>query len=336
MAKAVKHTVVTTVVLGSVLCVMFIMFPDKDDTKNTEPASSYTIDDSHDNDENIPLEKVVAEVAEEEASIDVNSQSEGPSPIPVQSDLASFAGFGHNSAEDTRVWKKDEERRQAAIKTCMQQQGYEYTIDLPTYISADDDVSVSDVQAIMAQETTNDQYVNSLGDLERVAYYLALYGVEDPNSESELDQNQEQGSCFGDALRDIPGVYAIASSLHDVYAEVDNAVWDDPISKAVESDWSKCMFDAGHSFESHPDMFAHIGERTSEYLVQVDQQLVVDPAVATEVALIESDSENCNSAISYHERLQTVRARHENEFVEQYREVLEGTVVRTPPSKNAF
>jgi hypothetical protein len=175
-----------------------------------------------------------------------------PQGAAAASPLAAYPGFGHNAAADEAQYRREQTSRDQSIARCMQSAGLRYT-------------PVADVQRPLHRETgqsrtaaapvdVNERYARSLSGAERTRYYVALYGVPNPNGESAGalwdPRSSSGGGCWGDALRAIPGVYAARSALAADYVALRRSIRDDPRVTAAQQSWGECMRARGFAYSS--------------------------------------------------------------------------------------
>jgi hypothetical protein len=168
---------------------------------------------------------------------------------------------------------------------------------------------------------SNTRYVQSLAPERREAYYLALYGIADPNAEDAQTQSaanpENGGGCSGEALRALPGVYAARSSLASEYVALRRAVQRNARVLAQERQWSTCMARLGIRYNS-PDALAADVERIKT------RENPATPSPNTELLTRTSEAaEGCSQAARLDETIAEVTRERESEFVARHRALLE-------------
>lgn len=230
------------------------------------------------------------------------------------SPLAQYPGFGHDHEADEVRFRRQELAQQQAIARCIQGAGFQYT---PT-------PSVVGPRAANAREARgaprpdpNERYAASLSPAQRTRYYLALYGVPDPNDEENLwdPRSPTGGGCWGEATRAIPGVYSARSALVREFLELRSSIPRDPRVAAAEQRWSECMRARGFSYgrpqsiRAQQDSAAVRGALTPELERRHRQAMEVAPECVT-VARLDSITA-------------AVRFEKEAEFVATHKDVLD-------------
>ena len=124
----------------------------------------------------------------------------------------------------------------------------------------------------------NQEYVESLSDSERDAYYEALYGESpeiDPSlSEEEIDelfQDFVPTGCENEARSEVYGAGFFGGEQSDAMEEFNDLqtdLWEriqaDPRVVEATAEWQACMGEAGHEFSDEEDMWMTISERMNE------------------------------------------------------------------------
>ena len=201
-------------------------------------------------------------------------------PAPA-SPLASYPGFGHNPAADEARFRREDAARQRRIARCMTEKGFDYQ---PPADETNPARERGSAQA-QAKRSSGADAAAALPADRRVAYYLALYGVEDPNDPQRLwnPTSETGGGCWGDALRTFPGVFAARSALAEELAQMRMAVFEDSEVRAADARWGQCMTGKGHKATSVHDVVAEGGPPSGAVTAAVGQCRVssgLDAAVA--------------------------------------------------------
>jgi hypothetical protein len=211
--------------------------------------------------------------------------------ILTKSPLAVYPGFGHNMQADETRFDRESLAREQLIARCMRQQDLPYTAVPP--IRIDEIISPGETPKPLIDP--NAEYAESLEPDERQAYYLALYGIPDPN-DPRADRLHDPdsptgGGCSGEAFRTIRGVYAAQSDLNEQYIAMRRSVMQDERVKAAEQRWSACMQDRGYEYASPRDLLAALDQATlqeaiiTELTQQHQQAMDVADTCGTEVEL---------------------------------------------------
>lgn len=251
--------------------------------------------------------------------------AQGPSAAQslstAQSPLAVYPGFGHHPQADDARFEREELAREGMIEGCMAAAGFEYQ-SAPS-IDVDDYPDLESALAA-AQENPNERYVASLAPVERERYFVALYGVPDPYSESADDLHDPEslvgGGCAAEALRTLPGVYAAKNALRAELAALEREVAMDARVLASEERWSPCMAARGHSYATPRELHGEIDET----LAQAEAfGRPPSPEVAREHGLALADARVCDSQAALRSAVAAARREHEAAFVEAHRTILD-------------
>jgi hypothetical protein len=168
----------------------------------------------------------------------------------VGSPLAAYPGFGHNKDADEAQYLREDLQRQQMIARCMTAAGHPY---VPVAPARNPQKAANLASRDPPPRDPNDVHAMSLPLQGREAYYLALYGVRNPNArEGPLwdPRSATGGGCWGDALRAIRGVYAAASELVEPYIAMRRSVLRDARVTAAAQRWSECMRGRGFAYTS--------------------------------------------------------------------------------------
>jgi hypothetical protein len=244
----------------------------------------------------------------------VADTSEGLTTAHDESPLSAYPGFARKRGPDDVRYRRREIALHRYIAHCMQQAGFQYT------------ATPSLVNTPTPPQDENQHYAASLSPERRTRYNLTLYGVPDPNDESNLwnPNSPTGGGCWGEAMRAIPSVYAAKSKLMTQYHAMERSIAGDPRVQAAERLWSECMRSRGFSYarpQSIParrDSAAIRGTPSPELRRELEreygQALEAAPACATAVGL---DSVKA-----------AVRVDKETDFVRTHKHVLDRHVER--------
>ncbi len=141
-------------------------------------------------------------------------------------------------------------------------------------------------QEMFAEESADDfvdpnqDYVESLSDSERDAYYSALYGaspeIDESLSEEEINEIFEDfvpTGCESEARAEVygPGFFGDGAQseamqeFNDLQQDLYERVEADPRVVEVQAAWQACMSEAGHDFADEQDMYESLNERMNEF-----------------------------------------------------------------------
>ncbi|MEM9609120.1 MAG: hypothetical protein AAGA99_16980 [Actinomycetota bacterium] len=221
--------------------------------------------------------------------------------------LSEFMGWNQDQQDFEEEYAVQEAEAQELMVSCMAEQGFEYQPVDHGEVDFFDPYTDSDVEpgtrewaetygygwltffeeeqagfAVGEAETftdPNEEYLQSLSDGERDAYYRALYGDEpdfDPSlSDEELDElfstfvptgcdAEARAEVFGDGFfggggsEEMEEFWALSEEL---YQRIEG----DPRVAEASGEWSACMADAGHDFSTQEDIFLALDERSQEF-----------------------------------------------------------------------
>lgn len=234
-------------------------------------------------------------------SAESSAQSGGP---PKTSPLSAYPGFGHNDRADETRFIREEAERERAIASCMRDAGFRYN---PAPSVAVTGPMLNPAGKSAGPIDQNERYARSLTDDKRREYYMALYGIPDPNDQTNLwdPRSTTGGGCSGNALRAIPGVYAGRSALIEEYETMLTEVRADGRVKQAEAKWAECAKSKGLSFASPTVAYA-------------DLDLNPQGSAARRLLIAE-----CAASSSLNETAADVRAEHEARFVTRHKVTLE-------------
>jgi hypothetical protein len=235
--------------------------------------------------------------------------------VPMQSvsaqerGLGRYPGFGHDRQAEQATFARQVVAREQEIARCMQEAGHQYT-PFPRAINP----RVGERPERPAPDP-NEARARGLPEAERRQYYLALFGVEDPNAEEGLwDPNSDEGGgCWGEAMRAVPSVYSVRARLAQEYTAMLRAIVQDPRVRAAEGRWARCMEARGHPFATVVEL------RSAADQARADGS---EAAIARASEALEA-SRACEAEAGLRAALNEARIEHEEEFVRQNRAVLD-------------
>lgn len=228
------------------------------------------------------------------------------------SDLAQYPGFGHNPDADIRAHAADEAKRQQSILQCMKAAGFDYHPEVSAVGRADAPAATRSKRP----PSKNATYAASLTGDRLTQYNMTLYGIPDPNSETNLwdPSSPTGGGCWGEALRATSGVFAASTALASDYVAMRREANEDPEVKTAEAQWSSCMREAGHNFES-------IGEFNG--VVSNNGEARGREKVSPEaLGPMKTQSDQCLETAKFVDVQRGARTRAENRFVVRHKATL--------------
>ena len=237
--------------------------------------------------------------------------------IPTLTPLAKYPGFDHYPQSDERRYEQEELAREALIAKCMAGQGFPYVVSAPS-IRIDGSVT-RDESREFGENDPNTVYEQSLSPEARKRYYVALYGIPDPNDESAVHEGSYGGGCIGAAHRSLPGVYATRIALRDEFEKLLETIESDPRVAAAELRWADCMTSRGYQ-----------GAPPGQFWASLEDSLLQSGISAEEgnakVEQAEADGQICRGEAQLDAALREARIEHEAAFVEAHRDELEASL----------
>lgn len=209
-------------------------------------------------------------------------------PQGERTTIAGLLGMDSNSSEDP---EEAERAAQKIIADCMQQEGWEYIpVEQPDGVfeySEEDELArieregfgiayytlyqgTEQVDDPYAEwEDPNQDYVDSLSEAERQAYYDSLYGTQeeqeagmimsvDPETGDEYGESYGPGpGCQGEGYGGANGEQSpeLMMAMQKYYQELQDRYASDPRIIKMNDDWSSCMADAGYDYPSQEDFW---------------------------------------------------------------------------------
>lgn len=201
------------------------------------------------------------------------------------------------------------------IFQCMKSAGFEYHPETATVVR--NNTTTPSEARKRPKKSRNEAYRESLAGDKLQQYNMTLFGVPDPNSETELwnPNSPTGGGCWGDALRSVKGVFEASRALTREYVEMRRSVSRDPRVTAAEAKWSKCMAGKGHEFGSLADFRA---------IVYNQGEIPGRPKVPMErLPEANAASDACLAESGYGDAEQGARVDAENAFVRNHKAKLD-------------
>jgi len=237
------------------------------------------------------------------------------SKAPPQSALASYAGFGHNAESDMRAFAADEAKRQQSIFQCMRKASFDYFPETGAIVRAA--ASPINERRKAPPQSRNQVYREGLAPDKLQQYNLALFGVPDPNSETQLwdPSSPTGGGCWGEALRSVRGVFDASRALTREYVQARQSVAQDSRVTAAEAKWASCIRGKGFAFQKLSDA------RAAFYNGGIVPGQAATPASSIDQLGAASDA--CLAEAQYQEAEQLARTDAENKFVREHKSTLD-------------
>ncbi len=210
------------------------------------------------------------------------------------SPIGALLGFdGRNQEDQQAEFAQREREAQDEIRRCMAAEGFEYEpMDQGEgfFFSEEEDLSpeervlkygygmstyFGEEQEFFEEEAAfqdpNQDYVESLSDAERDAYFRALYG-ESPEFDETLSEEELEAlfedfvptGCQSEAYDDIYGGDE-SQAFYETFGDQMEAMWEriqaDPRIVAERDAWVACMAEAGYAFSSQEDVYQELESR---------------------------------------------------------------------------
>ena len=171
--------------------------------------------------------------------------SVGNGAVPVSDatsrPLSEFEGFGITTAQvdaEESQYEIDDAKRQQLIAACMAERGFEYT-PRPSSIVVTEDLTPAELERLVLDPDS--AYLDGLAPDRLLDYNMALTGYEDPNDPTA---GAAKG-CVGEAHAQVPGIFAVRSSLTKELIELEEAIRTDPAVLEAKKQWAACMVAVG-------------------------------------------------------------------------------------------
>lgn len=272
-----------------------------------------------------------------------------------------MALYGGDLSEDEQIAKseRDNREREELIAQCMAEEGFDYLpaiYDGSMTFSSGDEWKPDDREWVAQygygmvnwpgkdeqQENTgeewvdpNQDYVESLSDTERNAYYEALHGPPIPEDQMSEDGsyewNWETAGCYGWAQHEMEGDNPLSSEAHkpimDAINEFYMSMQTMPEFAEIDAAWSDCMADAGHSgFASQTEAQTSMSDELNKYYENQTEWVENDPALdelaEKEVALALVDLD-CRQKLDYTKKRLAVTFELEEKFIADHKAELD-------------
>ena len=211
--------------------------------------------------------------------------------------LADFFGYGDDDPEGAQArYREEEAERQELIRTCMAEEGFDYTPVTPPEDSFQVWGPEDEEERVRTQgfgvttwygnedqfdqgvewEDPNQEMIDAMSESEQTAYYEALWGSEeeqmegattevDPETGEEYQVFEGWGAgCEGEASEAVYGDQSSADELWQELSPEMDAMYEriqaDPRVVEFEETWAACIAEAGFGYESREDMYNEVYE----------------------------------------------------------------------------
>lgn len=281
------------------------------------------------------------------------------SDSPLGKYLSSIWGGDLSEDEQMERFAKENVEREELTAQCMTEQGFEYLPVTQTgsmMFSSGDEWKPDDAEwvaqygygmvnfpgkdAAPSEEEQpyvdpNEDYVASLTESERTAYYEALHGPAVPEEELDEDGSYEwdweTAGCYGFAQHEMEGDNPALSEEHKPVMDAINEFYASLETSTdfaeIDAAWAACMADAGHAgFARQQDASASISEELNEYYENQTEWVEDDPALdglaEKEIALALVDLE-CREEVDYRATQQEASFALEEQFIADHKAELD-------------
>ena len=275
---------------------------------------------------------------------------------PLSQYFSSVYGSDLSTEEQEERYREDEREREDLMAQCMSEEGFEYIPNLQSgsfssggmewepdsreWVSQygygminypGRDEPMTEDQYVDA----NSDYVESLSESERNAFYEALHGPgpdeETMASDEPMEWDWTTAGCYGWAENERGVEDPFSSEEHAPLMEALNKFYEDAMNSPefaeIDAAWASCMTDAGHpGFSTQYEAQNSVGDE-SNALYEDNPEAGPDEALMTalsekeiELALVDLD---CREETDYRDRQQEIQAEKEQQFVDDHKEQLE-------------
>lgn len=268
--------------------------------------------------------------------------------------------YGGNLSEEEQIAKseKDNIEREELVAQCMVEEGFDYVPAIypsSMMFSSGDEWKPEDREWVAQygygmvnwpgkNEQTdpgtewvdpNQEYVESLSESERTAFYEALSGPPVPEDQMSEDGsyewNWETSGCYGFAQHEMEGEDPLQSEAHkplmDAIQEFYTSMQSSSDFADIDAAWADCMADAGQTgFATQSDAQNSLSEELNAYYEKQTEWIENDPALdelaEREVALALVDLD-CREKVDYAKKRLAVTFELEEKFVADHKAELE-------------
>lgn len=227
---------------------------------------------------------------------EVSQESFTTTPMAVAMGYADFDEAEQGAMQERFV--AEERERQEIIAECMREQGFEYTAQDPSQFMGFESGDMFDglepgtrefaerfgygnsttIEQQMSQsvdqgyEDPNQEYVESLPESGRAAFYEALHGEQpeyDPTSEDGGEEAMvwEPSGCEGEAYEATGNGFGAGltdedqQDFQELMTDLYERVEADPRIASANEEWAACMGEAGYAFSKQEDVWEAMDER---------------------------------------------------------------------------
>lgn len=286
----------------------------------------------------------------------------------VFAELDDFSGMSEEEmqAESDRQMMEIEELTAA----CMAEQGFEYIpVDWSEsggVISAETDVDYesreyaeqygygittmysedeSSSSEEDAPEDPNQAIVEAMSPAEQEAYYEALYGQMDEEPAEGEEISYEPSGCSGEAQMQVygdqmelwedPRFEELFEAMDQIYTDAEN----DPRMAELNTAWSDCMADAGHTDLADPSAAQDSIMTAADGLwSESEDPSDIEPEMADlrerEIALATADWD-CKDSVDYQQTSLEIQFEYEEEFVEEWQADIDALIAAYQEAQSA-
>ena len=280
---------------------------------------------------------------------------------PLSAFFTSSYGGELSPAEKEKKFSEDQRERENLVARCMTQKGFKYApniqnMSIPS--SASEEVWELDSHEWVAQygygvinypgrdetfvsedsgyKDINDDYVKTLTDWERQAFYEALYGpdidgVDTSAHDAAIEWDWSAAGCSGWAEHERIGEDPTVADEHQPLMEALNNFSkhrdSSPALAAIDADWHRCMINVGEpSFTTQVDAPTNISAQLNALNEGSPEISLDDPAIVglgkREIELALKDL-NCREETRYRSRVREVHDKQEQQFIDDHLTELE-------------
>ena len=218
-----------------------------------------------------------------------------------------FARTDEDQALEEAIFEVEEDQRQALIVSCMSEHGFQY---VPWSSSVVMEGVVDEPSILEVVANPNDSYVEMLEPPDKLRYYVALTGLEDPYSETA---GAAQG-CVGASHTAMPGVFYARGLLVEELFSMEASIADHLSLVELHGAWVDCMSNQGWEFEHPRDVNSMLDDAAAEGSSTVDAELDKPEAM--------DDLDTCAASVGLTKAVVALRLQMEEELIDRHRDLL--------------
>ena len=291
---------------------------------------------------------------------------------PLSKYLSAAYGGDLSPEEQQKQFEEQQRKQEDLMAECMAKEGFEYTPNVQNggMVFSDDDVKwepdskewvekygygmvnnpfTTEGSSDQGQEYVdpNQDYLDSLSESERNAFYETAYGVpptdEEIGEDGSYEYNWEESGCQGWAQHELQGDDPWQSDefaeLRDKMTELWSSTQDAPEYTALNAEWASCMADKGEpGFTVQSEAQQSISDEQNKIYetaygdgsTEIDPETFEDPSTSPEMKAL-GDKEialalvdlACRQKTDYTEQALKIQFAQEEKFIKDNKADLE-------------